>query len=366
MIRPFPGLLIALLVLFLILALVVGGGKALRAAVLLPLVNGVIVPFLVAVFSSFIPEGLLLNVLVGEYGVLVKGIEWPFALILPYVFLFYIALSILEDSGYLPRLGVLVDGIMQKMGVQGDSVVPFIMGYGCAVPAILGTRAAASIKERVIIASMVAVAVPCVSQTGAFIALLGDRSVAVLLLVFFISLGAIFFTGYGLNRMIPGKSPPLVMEIPHLLMPDLQTIYKKVKLRLRHFVMDAQGPLLIGIFLAALLVETGGLTVISELLRPLVVTWLGLPPEASMALLLGVIRKELAVLPLLELNLSILQLLVASVVALFYLPCFAVLVVLMRELGLKIGLAISVFTIAIALLAGGIINQAGSYLALWL
>lgn len=357
MMEPFPGIPIAILVLIASLGIVVGGGKAIRGAVLLPLVHGVIVPFFERIVSIFVTEGIVYNVLVGEYGALVKGIEWPFALILPYVFLFYIVLSFLEDSGYLPRLAVLVDGILRKIGIQGGSIVPLIMGYGCAIPAILGARAATSFKERLLIASVVSLAIPCAAQTGAFIALLGDRSILVLLLVYMISFIAIFTAGSLMNKFIPGKSDPMLLEIPNLLAPDRRSLLKKITIRTKEFMVEAEVPMIMGVGFAALVAETGMLDSISVFVAPLVEDWLGLPPEATIGLMLGVIRRELAVLPLIELDLTTLQLLVGSVVALFYIPCLAVLGVLIKEFGVKLAVGIGVATIFLAFLFGGIINH---------
>lgn len=361
--RPFPGIPLALLVLTIALGIVVGGGKGLRSALLLPLVNGVIVPFFQRVVSIFVTEGVIYNVLVGEYGILVKGIEWPFALIFPYVFLFYIVLSFMEDSGYLPRLGVMVDGVMQKAGIQGGNIVPMIMGYGCAIPAILGTRAATSQKERIMVATMVALAVPCSAQTGAFIALLGDHSVFLLIGIYLISFAAIFLTGVVLDRMIPGKSDPMLLEIPNLLMPDRQTLLRKIKIRTKHFMMEAEVPMMMGVGLAALLAETGALVHVGGALSPLVEGWLGLPKEATLGLILGIIRRELAVLPLLELDLNYIQMFTGSLVALFYMPCLAVLGVLIKEFGIKVGAVIGVGTTVAALVLGGLFYQVATLIS---
>ncbi len=355
--QPFPGIPIALLVLAAALGLVVGGGKGLRAFILLPLVNDLLVPWVTAFVSIFIAEGILFNVLVGEYGMLVKGLEWPFALILPYVFLFNVVLSVLEDSGFLPRLGVLVDGLLRRLGMQGGNIIPIILGYGCAVPAVLGTRAANSYKERLIVTGVVALAVPCAAQTGAFFVLLGDQSLLALVLIYMISFAAIVGAGMVMNRLIPGQAEPMLLEIPNLLRPDREALFSKIWMRTRHFVLEAQIPMLLGIGLAALVAETGVLDYISVYIQPLVVSWLGLPAEASLALVLGIVRRELAVLPLLELNLSTLQLLVGSIVALFYLPCLSVLAVLIKEFGVKIAVPMALFTIVFAFAAAGLFNQ---------
>ncbi|MTI95994.1 MAG: ferrous iron transporter B [Firmicutes bacterium] len=360
--RPFPGLPIAAMVLLATMGLVVGGGKALRALVLLPLLDNYYVPFISRIIGDGLSEGIWQDILIGEYGVLIKGIEWPFALILPYVFLFYVALSLMEDSGYMPRLGVLMDASLRRVGIQGANIVPFIMGYGCAVPAILGTRAATSYKERLMVTFLVALAVPCAAQTGAFIALLGDRSLAALIAVYMFSVLIIIAVGSLLNRWLPGRIDPMLLEIPNLLKPNPQALGKKIWLRTKHFMLEAEIPMLLGIAFAALVAETGILNHVAPVVEPLVVNWLGLPAEATLGLLLGVVRRELGVLPLLELDLTTLQLFTGAVVALLYVPCLSVFAVIIREFNLKVALLTGLFTIASAFTIAGLINQLGTLL----
>lgn len=356
--QPWPGIPLAILVLMLVLGVVVGGGKAIRGVLLLPFVYNVYEPAMTAFIGGFITEGTVLyNVLVGDYGVLIKIIEWPFALILPYITLFYISLSILEDSGYLPRIGVLMDGALRKIGVQGGSIVPFIMGYGCAIPAILGSKAATTHKERVIIASLVSLAVPCTAQTAAFFVLLGDESPWMLIGIYGLSILAMILGGTVLNRMLPGKVDPMLLEIPNLLKPDFKTVGHKVKLRIKHYLVEAQVPMALGILFAAIIAETGLIHGISDFLSPVITGWLGLPGEAGLALMLGIVRRELAVLPLLDMNLTSLQIFTGATVALFYLPCLSVLAILIKEFKLKTGMLIAGSTLVGAFLIGGVINQ---------
>ncbi len=356
--QPWPGIPLAILVLVLVLGFVVGGGKAIRGVLLLPFVYNVYEPAMTAFIGGFITEGTIFyNVLVGDYGVLIKIIEWPFALVLPYITLFYIALSILEDSGYLPRIGVLMDGALRKIGVQGGSIVPFIMGYGCAIPAILGSKAATTHKERVIVASLVSLAVPCTAQTAAFFVLLGDESIWMLVGVYGLSILAMIIGGSVLNRMLPGKVDPMLLEIPNLLKPDVKTVVQKIKIRVKHYLVEAQIPMALGILFAAIIAETGLIHGISDFLSPVVTGWLGLPGEAGLALMLGIVRRELAVLPLLDMNLTSLQIFTGATVALFYLPCLSVLAILIKEFKLKTGLAIAGTTLVAAFLIGGAINQ---------
>ncbi|TCP98978.1 ferrous iron transporter B [Serpentinicella alkaliphila] len=356
----YTGLPIAIVVLLFCLAIVVGGGKALRTLILLPILNNWYVPLISKLIESIISEGIILNILIGEYGMLIKGVEWPFALILPYVALFYGVLSVLEDTGYLPHLGVIVDGILRRIGIQGSSIVPFIMGYGCAIPAILGSRVATSQKERLIISTLVTLAVPCIAQTGAFIALLGNHSMLAIIFVYLISFCFILLGGIVLNKMLDGFVNPMLLEIPYLLVPNAQALLKKIWFRVRSFMIEAELPMVLAVGIAALVAETGLLNSVGVLIQPLVVQWLGLPAEASIALILGIVRREMAVLPLLQLNLSTLQMVVGSVVALFYLPCLSVFGILVKEFSIKVAIQISIFTIFTAILVGGIINQSVS------
>ena len=165
-----------------------------------------------------------------------------------------------------------------------------------------------------------------------------------------------------MNKIIPGKSQPMLLEVPNLLLPDKHAFKKKLKLRMKHFLFDAEGPMLIGILIASIVAETGILNTFSVWISPIVEGFLGLPKEASLSLLLGIIRRELAVLPLLELNLTTLQLLVGSVMALLYLPCLSVFGVLIEEFSLKVALLIAIFTTTSAFLLGGFINFFGHFI----
>ncbi|MCL2002946.1 MAG: ferrous iron transporter B [Oscillospiraceae bacterium] len=359
MMKPFPGIPIALLAMALLTGVVVGGGEALRSLLLEPLVDGVIVPFFRFIFTRFVPEGMFLNLLVGEYGIFVISFEWIVALILPYVFLFYVSFSFLEDSGYLPRISVLFDSVMRKLGVQGGSLIYALMGLGCAVPAIIGTRASSSRKERLVISAAVCFAVPCISQTGALISLMSGYAwwmmPAMLLLAVFVFAAAALAAG----KLVKGTVAPLILEVPNLLMPEPKAYAKKLAARMKNFLLEAEAPMLLAVAAASLLKETGALAAIATAAQPLVSRWLGLPPEAVTGLILGIIRREMSVAPLVALELTHLQAFVGGAVALLYLPCLSVFGVLVKEFKLKAAAAISVSTIALALLAGGLINQLG-------
>lgn len=357
LLRPWPGVPLAALIILLSIGVVVGAGKALRAVLLLPLVNQGIVPLFEAIFSRLPLPTMLRNVLIGEFGIFRISFEWILALVMPYVLLFQLVFSFLEDSGILPRIAVLFDNVMRRLGVQGGSLINIMLGYGCAVPAIIGTRAATTRKERLIVTTIVCFAVPCISQTGALISLLSAYSYWLVLGVFLTGLAVFVLASIVSSRLLKGKVDPLVIEIPNLLLPERRAYFKKFFIRAKQFLVEAEGPMLVAVFIAALLAETGLLVGISNLLKPLVSGWLGLPPEASMSLILGVIRREMSVAPLLALNLTSLQVFVGAVVSLIYLPCLSVFGIVAKEFGAKVALAITAGTTFTALFLGGILNH---------
>lgn len=357
LLRPWPGLPLALLILLVSLGIVVGGGKALRAVLLLPLVNQGIVPFFERVITPLNLPPVLHNILIGNYGVLRISFEWVLALVMPYVLLFQVQFALLEDSGVLPRIAVMFDSLMRKLGVQGGSLIHIFLGFGCAVPAIIGTRTATTHKERLMVTAMVCFAIPCISQTGALISLLSAYSVGLLLATALT--GAVIFVTVALvlGKFLKGNVDPLILEVPNLLVPEPRAYFKKLWVRIKQFLVEAEGPMLIAVFIAAIIAETGILAGLAELLKPVVSGWLGLPEGAVMSLILGIIRREMSVAPLLSLNLNPLQMYVGAVVSLLYLPCLSVFGIIAKEFNARTAVVITVCTTFTALFVGGLMNH---------
>ncbi len=362
LLKPWPGIPLAILIILLSLGIVVGAGKGLRAGLLLPLVNQGIVPLFENLITRFNFPTILENVLIGQYGIFRISFEWILALVLPYVVLFQLVFSFLEDSGILPRLAVLFDNVMRKLGIQGGSLINIMLGYGCAVPAIIGTRTATTRKERLIVTTIICFAVPCISQTGALISLLSAYSYWMLLAVFLTGAAMFLISGLVSSKLLKGEVDPLVIEVPNLLIPERRTYFKKFYVRMKQFLVEAEGPMLIAIFIAAILAESGMLIGISEFLKPVVSGWLGLPQEASMSLILGVIRREMSVAPLIAMNLSGLQMYVGAVVSLLYLPCLSVFAILAKEFKAKVAIIITLGTTVTAIFVGGLLNHSISFI----
>ncbi|MEJ6952477.1 FeoB small GTPase domain-containing protein [Natronospora cellulosivora (SeqCode)] len=359
LVQPWPGIPLAIIILSLIFAVVVGLGMGIRQYILLPFFRNLVFPYIVQMVESITSPGLIQNILIGEYGFLIKGLEWPFALVLPYIISFYTALSLLEDSGYLPRLGILLDGLLSKMGLSGANIIPLLLGYGCAIPGIAATRAMSTEKERLMVSTMICLSVPCVAQTGAFISLLSEQSILLVILLFMLSFLAIIISGLILNFFIDGERPETVVEVPELLVPKANILGKKIWIRLRTYIFNGAKTMFYAIAVAAVLYEIGAFEYIGQLLQPIVTGWLRLPQEAAVPLVLGIVRRELSVLPLLDMNLSNLQLFVGATVGLFYVPCIAVLAILAREFKASIALMVLTVTTITSFLLGGFIARFG-------
>jgi len=299
--------------------------------------EGLLSPLLDAVsgqIGAALGAGPVAAVVQGAWDGLAAGV----AIVLPYLIPFLFLLALFEDVGYMPRVGFLLDGLMHRIGLHGKSVIPFLLGYGCTVPAILATRILEDERDRLVTASL-AVMVPCAGRTIVVMGLVG-RYVGPLaaLLLYLGNVVVIGLVGWALTRLVPGEGPGLILEIPPYRQPRLQNLLGKTWLRLKGFVVLAWPLLAVSSALLAMaeaLGWAGGLNLGVRFL-----TWpLGLPSETGVPLVLGILRKELSLVMLDEAlaggvaALSQAQMLVFTVFVLFYVPCLATVGALGRELG---------------------------------
>lgn len=312
--------------------------------------------------KGFFHDLIIGNLIDGEIefdqsmGMLTTGLFVPFGMVLPYIFAFYMMLSILEDSGYLPRLATLTDNIFHKLGMHGHGIVPVFLGLGCNVPGALAARALDTRKQRFISATLMAISVPCMAQTAMIFGILGQFGVRYIFLVFLILMIIYVITGLILNRLVKGESPEIFLEIPPYRKPSIITILKKTWMRVRWFLTEAIPFLFLGVLIMNVLYTVGFIDWIGDLFAPLMEKWLGLPKDATPALLLGFLRKDLAVGMLLPLDMSAMQLVISVTILTVYFPCVATFAVLVKELGVKDMLKSVMIMIATALLIGGIMR----------
>ena len=295
------------------------------------------------------------------------GINAALAVGIPYVLTFYFLLALLEDSGYLNAVAFLTDRLMHKMGLHGRAMIPLIAGAGCNVPAIMGTRVLGTMRER-IIASTLVVLTPCSARTAV---ILGAVSLTAgwkpALGIYAVTAAMGLLTGVAMHRFLPGQSTGLVMEMFPFRRPGLGPILQKTWYRFREFVVVATPIILGGSIVLGGLYETGLLWALARPLRPIMEGWLGIPAIAGITLIVAVLRKELALQLLVTLAIAQYgaqasnlltfmrpnQIVVYALVNTLYVPCIATISILGRELGWRRALAISGFTVVLALLVGG-------------
>lgn len=349
LLHPLWGYAILLLVLFVFFEIVYGMGKIVEPPVLAffdALTRGALRPFGEATFLWEVVLGIM------------QGIAAGVAIVLPYLLPFLFGLGLLEDIGYLPRVAFLMDAFMHRIGLHGKAIVPFILGYGCNVPAVMSTRSLEEPRDRYLAAAL-ATLVPCAARLAVVFGLVAYYlgPVAAFALYLF-NLLVIAVTGRVLSRLIPEDAPGLILEMPPYRVPTLQNVISKAWFRVREFVVEAWPLLIAGSATLAALNYFDFAYVFNSLVRP--ITWLmGLPSETGVPLIFGILRKELSLVMLgqalgttdFSASLSSGQMLVYATFVMFYLPCLATLSVLKRELGTRSMLVIAALTVLVALLA---------------
>ena len=349
LLHPIWGYAILLFVLFLFFQAVYGVGQIIEPPLLEffdLLTQGAL--------TFFGAEGVLPEIILG----VIQGIAAGVAIVLPYLLPFLFGLGILEDIGYLPRVAFLMDALMHRIGLHGKAIVPFILGYGCNVPAVMSTRTLEEPRDRYLAAAL-ATLVPCAARLAVVFGLvafyLGPLAAFSLYLF---NLLVIALTGRILSNMMPEDTPGLILEMPTYRTPTLKNVFGKAWFRVREFVVEAWPLLILGSAILAALNYYNAAIVFNWLVRPL--TWsLGLPSEVGVPLIFGILRKELSLVMLSQALgtvdfgavMSVPQMVTYATFVMFYLPCLATLAVLRRELGLRPMFMISLLTIIVAQIA---------------
>ncbi len=346
-IRPLTGIPIAIGIIFLAFWLVRFIGEGLITFVMDPLFE-LYRPAVMDLSNMLGGSGWLHDMLIGSLingdvdfleslGVLTTGLYVPFGMVLPYIVAFYLVLALMEDTGYLPRLSTLSDNIFHRLGMHGYGIVPLMLGMGCNVPGVLATRNLETQKQRFIAATLLAVSVPCMAQIAMIFGVLGSHGPFYIFLVF-ITLFFVYITiGLILNRIMKGESPEIFLEIPPYRRPVLRTTLKKTWMRVQGFLKEAVPWMIFGVFFINILYTLGFFDLLGQAFSPLMESWLGLPAVVAPVLIIGFLRKDLAVGMLLSLGtlMSPMQLVIAVTMLTMYFPCMATFIVLFKELGLK-------------------------------
>jgi ferrous iron transport protein B len=315
-------------------------------------------PWVREMVGSVVPlTSWLGSLLVGEFGVITMTTTYLVFLLLPLVAAFYIALSVLEDSGYLPRLATMVDRSLGFLGLNGRAVIPLILGFGCVTSATITTRLLATEREKTIATAILQFAIPCSAQIAVIAALLAGAGFVVMLLYVVVIVFVLIAIGTVLNRMLKGSPEPLLLDLPPLRLPKARNVIRKTSIRAYQFMKEATIWFFAGALAVGIADVTGALRFLQGALAPLTTQWLQLPPEASTAFIMGVVRRDFGAAGLYQMSLDPFQILVALITITLFVPCIASLMVMMKERGLKEGLAIWAGTWVVAFFIGGVVSQ---------
>lgn len=308
---------------------------------------------------SHVSTPWLADLFVGEYGLWTMGMTYALALILPIVTTFFLAFGVLEDSGYFSRLSVIANRMFAAIGLNGRAVLPMVLGLGCVTMATLTTRILHTPRERLITIYLMALAIPCSAQLGVVLGLLGGISFGATVIWVAAIVLVLLFTGWLASKVVPGRRVPLITELPPMRMPVLGNVLKKTGGRLKWYLIEVIPLFLIGTLIMFVLDRSGALPWIIEAGKPLVVGWLGLPPEASAAFVMGFLRRDFGASGLFALQgeLSMVQAVVGMVTITLFVPCIASLMMIVKEQGMKVAALMLAMIIPTAFLVGGLLNH---------
>ncbi len=359
--NPLSGGILLLLVLYFGLYQFVGG---FGAGTIVDFLEGTLFeehlnPWVMALGEKYLGWQWLYELLVGEYGIFTLGVRYAVALVLPIVGTFFLAFSLIEDTGYFPRLALLVDRVFKRIGLNGRAVIPLVLGFGCDTMATMVTRTLETTRERVIATVLLALAIPCSAQLGVILGLLAGVPGA--LMVWTACIALIFVViGWLAARVVPGENPMFYMEIPPLRLPQFRNVMVKTLTRMQAYFVEIF-PLFI---FASILLWAGKMTgVLQGLVSALnpVMAALGLPAEASAAFIFGFFRRDFGAAGLYDLQtnglLTPVQLTVAAVTLTLFVPCIAQFLMMKKERGWKVSVGILVFVSVLAFASGAVLNR---------
>ncbi|KJS01388.1 MAG: iron transporter [Peptococcaceae bacterium BRH_c4a] len=356
MIRPLTGFPVLFLVMTL-MYLVVG---VFFAQVVVDFTEGTVMegyyePFVRNNLAAFMdldsPLGVILT---GQFGLLTMAVTYVLGLLVPLVIGFFLVLSLLEDSGYLPRVAILMDRLLGLIGLNGLAVIPLVLGFGCVTAATITTRLLPTDRERRIAIFLLALAVPCSAQLAFVTAIMSRLGFTYFVLYVFIILVVMVTAGVVMAAALPGFSAPLLLDLPHLRVPRADNVLIKTWLRSWQFIKEAF-PLFVGgsLFLSILRV-TGTLELIQNSMDPITVGWLNLPRESASAFIMGLIRRDFGTAGILGLPMSTEDQFVAMVSLTLFVPCIASVMIIFKERGWKEGMVIWFSVLALAFMIGGL------------
>ncbi|MFW6304343.1 MAG: ferrous iron transport protein B [Candidatus Saliniplasma sp.] len=309
------------------------------------------------VYGTF-GDNVLSEIIAGEYGIVTVGLTWAIALILPIITTFFLAFSVLEDCGYIPRLAAMADKGFRRIGLNGKAVLPMVLGFGCDTMATLTTRVLDTKKERVIATLMLALGIPCSAQLGVIFVIMALLPIHYFFIWVAVIASQLMLVAWLASKIIPGERGDFIMELPPLRIPRWDNVLRKTYYKVVWFLKELVPLFIIGTFIISVMNITGVLDMLINFLEPVVQHWMGLPADATIAFIVGFLRRDFGAAGILAMasQLSYRQMLVATVAITLFIPCIANLLIMVKERGVKTAVAMVVFIIPFAFFVAGVLN----------
>lgn len=359
--NPWTGIPLLLAVLYFGLYQFVGG---FGAGTVVDLLEGTVFeehlnPWAIAWFEAYVPWYWLRELVVGEYGLFTLGVRYAVAIVLPIVGTFFIAFAMIEDSGYFPRLAMLVDRVFKRIGLNGRAVIPMVLGFGCDTMATVVTRTLETVRERIIATLLLALAIPCSAQMGVILGLLSGVPGALAVWVATLT-GMFLLVGLLTARLLPGERPMFYMEIPPLRLPQPRNVLVKTLTRMQWYFLEIFPLFMLASVLLWAGKLSGALAWLVTAMQP-AMRLLGLPDDTAAAFIFGFFRRDFGAAGLYDLQtnglLNPLQLTVAAVTLTLFVPCVAQFLIMKKERGWKVALLIFLVVTGLAFGVGWVLNR---------
>lgn len=318
-------------------------------------------PWAIKIVTAVIPVQFLQELLIGPYGIITMALTYAIAIILPITATFFIAFSIMEDSGYLPRLASMLNKMFQTMGLNGKAVLPMVLGLGCDTMATLTTRILDTKKERIIVTLLLALGVPCSAQIGVILGMFGKQPVGALLVWVFVLISIILFVGFIAAKIIPGRRTDFILELPPIRRPQFSNVFMKTLSRIEWYLREAVPLFVLGTLILFVANKLKIIPFLQDAASPVIVSVLGLPAQATESFIMGFLRRDYGAAGLFKLQeqglLNTEQVVVSLVTITLFIPCIANFFMIVKERGLKTALAMAGFVFPFSILVGGLLHR---------
>ena len=359
-VNPITGFPLLFLIIYVGIYQFVGG---FGSEVLVNHLNGVfteqINPLINLITAQLLPWPMLQNLIGNEQGILTLGLRYVIAIILPISTTFFLVFSVLEDSGYLPRISLLIDHFFKLIGLSGRSIIPLILGLSCGSMGSLVTRTLNNKREQFLVSLLFVLVIPCSAQLGIIIGLLSQNPTALITWTICIAL-LLAIIGTLTTKALPGSLSYFYMEIPPLRLPHFRSIVSKTYSRVRWYLSEV----IPWFILASIFIWLGNITGLLPLLikglEPIMLK-LDLPAEAATMFIYGLFRRDYGAAEMFNLHHSGVlmerQLGVAAVTLTLFIPCISQVRFMVKKRGLKTTIALTSLVIIFAFSMGYSLNQ---------